>query len=143
MSDDIQNTTSMNSENGAVSDAVTKVASMLSGLSVVETVELVDFLQKQWGVSAAAPVTAAQASSGVQSEVKEEQTEFDLILKSVDASKKVPTIKVVRAITALALTEAKKMTESTPATLKSAMSKEDAEKAKAELEAVGATVELK
>jgi large subunit ribosomal protein L7/L12 len=104
------------------------IVDQLSALTVLEAAELAKMLEEKWGVSAAAAV--------------EEQTEFDVILTG-DGGKKINVIKEVRAITGLGLTEAKTLVESAPKPIKEGISKADAEKLKAQLEAAGATVELK
>ncbi len=105
----------------------------------MELSELVKEFEEKFGVSAQ-PV--AVAGGAVAAEAAEEKTEFDLVLKEAGA-KKINVIKAVRAITGLGLKEAKEAVESAPATLKEAMSKDDAEAAKAQLEEAGATAELK
>ena len=120
--------------------AITKedVLEFISNLSVLELSELVKEFEEKFGVSAA-PVMVAGAAGAAAAE---EKTEFDIVL--VDAGdKKINVIKVVRALTGLGLKEAKDATESTPSVLKEGVSKEDAEKAKKELEEAGAKVELK
>jgi large subunit ribosomal protein L7/L12 len=107
--------------------------------SLTEIMELVKSIEDTFGVSAAAPVAAA-AAAGPAAAV-EEQTEFDVILKSA-GDKKVDVIKAVRAITGLGLKEAKDLTEA-GGVVKEAASKDDAAKFKKDLEAAGATVELK
>ena len=108
--------------------------------SLMEVMELVKAIEEKFGVSAAAPVAAAAASAGPAAAV-EEQTEFNIILKSA-GDKKVEVIKAVRAITGLGLKEAKDLTEA-GGVVKEGASKEDAEKMKKDLEAAGATVEVK
>ncbi|MCI6989252.1 MAG: 50S ribosomal protein L7/L12 [Campylobacter sp.] len=123
--------------------AITKedVLEYISNLSVLELSELVKEFEEKFGVSAS-PVMVAGAAGGAGAAAAEEKTEFDLVL--VDAGdKKINVIKVVRAITGLGLKEAKDATEKTPSTLKEGISKEEAEKAKKELEEAGAKVELK
>ena len=116
----------------------------LSSLTVLEAAELAKLLEEKWGVSAAAPVAAAAAGGGAAAAAApvEEQTEFDVILASAGAQK-INVIKEVRAITALGLKEAKDLVEAAPKAVKEAVSKEDAAKFKAQLEAAGATVEIK
>ena len=113
------------------------VLEFISGLSVLELSELVKEFEEKFGVSAQ-PVAVAGVAGGAA----EEQTEFDVILKDAGA-KKINVIKAVRALTGLGLKEAKAMAEEAGAVVKEGISKEDAEAAKAELEAAGATVELK
>jgi large subunit ribosomal protein L7/L12 len=117
-------------------DIINAVAEM----SVTVVVELIEAMEEKFGVSAAAAV--AVAAGGDAGGAAEEQTEFDVVLTGA-GDKKVNVIKAVRGITGLGLKEAKGIVDGAPATVKEAMSKEDAEAAKAELEAAGASVELK
>ncbi len=119
-----------------------KIAEDLSALTVIEAAELSKMLEEKWGVSAAAAVAAAPAAGGAAAPAVEEQTEFDVILTG-DGGNKIATIKEVRAITGLGLTEAKAAVEAAPKAIKEGVSKDEANKVKAQLEAVGATVELK
>jgi large subunit ribosomal protein L7/L12 len=114
----------------------------LSALTVLEAAELSKMLEEKWGVSAAAAVAAPAAGGGAAAPAVEEQTEFDVILTG-DGGKKINVIKEVRAITGLGLTEAKTLVESAPKAVKEGVNKAEAEKVKAQLEAAGATVELK
>lgn len=115
----------------------------LSELTVLEAAELSKMLEEKWGVSAAAAVAvAAPGGGGAAAPAVEEQTEFDVILTG-DGGKKINVIKEVRAITQLGLTEAKTLVESAPKAIKEGINKADAEKIKAQLEAAGATVEIK
>ncbi|OQW73146.1 MAG: 50S ribosomal protein L7/L12 [Proteobacteria bacterium ST_bin14] len=115
----------------------------LSELTVLEAAELSKMLEEKWGVSAAAAVAvAAPGGGGAAAPAVEEQTEFDVILTG-DGGKKINVIKEVRALTGLGLTEAKTLVESAPKAVKEGVSKDEAEKVKAQLEAAGATVELK
>ena len=107
--------------------------------SLMEVMELVKAIEEKFGVSAAAPVAAAVAAGPAAA--VEEQTEFNIILKSA-GDKKVEVIKAVRAITGLGLKEAKDLTEA-GGTVKEGASKDDAAKIKKDLEAAGATVEVK
>jgi large subunit ribosomal protein L7/L12 len=116
-----------------------QIVDAVAAKSLMEVMELVKAIEEKFGVSAAAPVMVAAA--GAAAPAAEEQTEFDVILKSA-GDKKVDVIKAVRAITGLGLKEAKDLTEA-GGVLKEAVSKEDAAKFKKDLEAVGATVELK
>ena len=116
-----------------------QIVEAVAAKSLMEVMELVKAIEEKFGVSAAAPVAVAVA--GAAAPAAEEQTEFDVILKSA-GDKKVDVIKAVRAITGLGLKEAKDLTES-GGVLKEAVSKEDAEKFKKDLEAAGAKVELK
>ena len=115
----------------------------LSGLTVLEAAQLSKMLEEKWGVSAAAPVAAAAAGGGAAAaEPVEEQTEFDVILVAAGAQK-INVIKEVRALTSLGLKEAKDLVEAAPKAVKEAISKDEAAKVKAQLEAAGATVEIK
>jgi len=118
-----------------------KIVEDLSALTVLEAAELSKLLEEKWGVSAAA-AAAAPAAAGAAAPAVEEKTEFDVILTG-DGGKKINVIKEVRAITGLGLTEAKSLVESAPKAVKEGVSKDEAEKTKAQLEAAGATVELK
>jgi len=122
--------------------AVTKedVLEFISNLSVLELSELVKEFEEKFGVSAQPVAVAGGAVAAV--EAAEEKTEFDVVI--VDSGdKKINVIKVVRALTGLGLKEAKDATENVPSTIKEGISKDDAEKAKKELEEAGAKVELK
>ena len=118
----------------------------LSKLTVLEAAQLSKLLEDKWGVSAAAPaaVAAAPGAGGAAAEAApvEEQTEFDVILTAAGAQK-INVIKEVRAITALGLKEAKDLVEGAPKAVKEAVSKEEAQKLKAQLEGAGASVEIK
>jgi large subunit ribosomal protein L7/L12 len=115
----------------------------LSKLTVLEAAQLSKLLEEKWGVSAAAPVAvAAVAGAPAAAAPVEEQTEFDVILASAGAQK-INVIKEVRAITSLGLKEAKDLVEGAPKAVKEGVSKEEAAKIKAQLEAAGATVEVK
>ncbi|MDE2278887.1 MAG: 50S ribosomal protein L7/L12 [Xanthomonadaceae bacterium] len=117
-----------------------QIVEAVAAKSLMEVMELVKAIEEKFGVSAAAPVAVAVAG-GAAAPAAEEQTEFDVILKSA-GDKKVDVIKAVRAITGLGLKEAKDLTEA-GGVVKEAASKEDAAKFKKDLEAAGATVELK
>jgi large subunit ribosomal protein L7/L12 len=117
-----------------------QIVDAIAEKSLMEVMELVKAIEDKFGVSAAAPVMAAGPAAAAGPAV-EEQTEFNVILKSA-GDKKVEVIKAVRAITGLGLKEAKDLTEA-GGTVKEAVSKEDAEKMKKDLEAAGATVEVK
>ncbi|MCC7634732.1 50S ribosomal protein L7/L12 [Stenotrophomonas rhizophila] len=116
-----------------------QIVEAIAEKSLMEVMELVKAIEEKFGVSAAAPVAAA-AAAGPAAAV-EEQTEFDVILKSA-GDKKVEVIKAVRAITGLGLKEAKDLAEA-GGMIKEAASKDDAAKFKKDLEAAGATVEVK
>ncbi|MDG9672340.1 50S ribosomal protein L7/L12 [Hahella sp. CR1] len=117
------------------------ILNAIAEMSVMDVVALVEAMEEKFGVSAAAAVAVAAAPAGEAAAV-EEKTEFDVILQSA-GEKKVNVIKVVRGITGLGLKEAKDLVDGAPSTVKEALSKDDAEKAKKELEEAGATVELK
>ncbi len=121
-----------------------EIVEAIGGLTVLELAELVKALEEKFGVSAAAPVAVAAAPGGVASaaQVVEEQTEFDVILKSV-GEKKIQVIKVVRELTGLGLKEAKDLVDSAPKPVKEKIRKQEAEQIKAKLEAEGAQVEVK
>jgi large subunit ribosomal protein L7/L12 len=120
-----------------------KLVEDLSSLSVLEAAELTKMLEEKWGVSAAAPVAVAAAAPGAAAAAPAvEQTEFTVILKEAGANK-INVIKEVRAITGLGLKEAKDLVEGAPKPVKEDVSKDDAAKFKKQLEAAGATVEVK
>ena len=116
----------------------------LSAKPIMEVVELVKMLEEEWGVSAAAPVAVAAgpAAGGDAGEAAAEKDEFDVVLSSF-GSNKVAVIKAVRTITGLGLKEAKDTVEGAPSTIKEAVSKDEAEEIKKQLEEAGASVELK
>ena len=120
-----------------------QLADSLSELTVLEAAELSKMLEEKWGVSAAAPVAvAAGPAAGGDAAAVEEQDSFEVVLAAY-GDKKINVIKEVRAITSLGLKEAKDLVEAAPKAVKESVSKADAEKFKAQLEAAGATVELK
>ncbi len=121
-----------------------EVIEWLSSQSVLEIAGLVKALEEKWGVSAAAPVAvaAAPAAAAAEEAPKEEQTEFDVILKEIGANK-INVIKEIRAITGLGLKEAKDLVEGAPKTVKEATTKDDAADIKKKLEAAGAVAEIK
>jgi large subunit ribosomal protein L7/L12 len=119
-----------------------KIVDDLSSLTVLEAAELAKLLEEKWGVSAAAPVAVAAAGGGEAAPVAEEKTEFDVVLTAAGAQK-INVIKEVRAVTSLGLKEAKDLVEGAPKAVKEGVSKDEAEKIKKQLEAAGATVELK
>ena len=118
-----------------------KIVDTLSGLTVLEAAELAKMLEEKWGVSAAAPV-AMMAAAGAAAAPVEEKTEFNVILTAAGAQK-INVIKEVRAVTSLGLKEPKDLVEGAPKAVKEGVNKEEAEKIKKQLEAAGATVELK
>ena len=125
---------------------ISAIAEQLGKLTVLEIAELVKKLEGDWGVTAAAPVAvaAAPAAGGAAAAPAEAQTEFDVILVSVPADKKIAAIKVVREIkTGLGLAEAKKLVEEAPKPVLEAANKADSDAAKKKLEEAGAKVEIK
>ena len=120
-----------------------KIVDDLSQLTVLKAAELSKLLEEKWGVSAAAPVAVAAAGGAAAAAAPvEEKTEFDVVLADAGAQK-INVIKEVRAITGLGLKEAKDLVEAAPKPVKEGVSKADADKFKAQLEAAGANVELK
>ena len=120
-----------------------KLVDDLSALTVLEAADLAKMLEEKWGVSAAAAVAvAAGPAAGASAAAVEEQTEFTVVLAAA-GDKKIEVIKEVRAITGLGLKEAKDLVEGAPKPVKEAVAKDEAEKLKKQLEAVGAKVELK
>ena len=119
-----------------------RIVDDLSGLTVIEAAQLSKMLEEKWGVSAAAPVAAAAAPATAAAEKKEEKTEFTVVLTAAGANK-INVIKEVRAITSLGLKEAKDLVEGAPKPVKEGVNKDEADKLKKQLEAAGATVELK
>jgi len=115
----------------------------IANMSVMDVVDLISAMEEKFGVSAAVPVAVAAApAAGGGEAAAEEQTEFDVVLTSFGANK-VSVIKTVRAMTGLGLKEAKEAVEGVPTNVKEAVSKEEAEEAKKQLEEAGATVEVK
>jgi len=114
----------------------------ISKMTVMEIVDLISAMEQKFGVSAAAAVAVAAGPAAGGAAAAEEKTEFAVILKA-SGEKKVEVIKVVRAITSLGLKEAKDLVEGAPQTVKEGVSKDDAAKFKKDLEAAGATVEVK
>ncbi len=122
---------------------IDEILEAIKGFTMVEVAELVGKLEEEFGVTAAAPVAMAPVGGeGGGDAAAEEQTEFTVILKSA-GGQKIPVIKAVRAITGLGLKEAKELTESADKPVKEKVSKEEADKIKAQLEEAGATVEIK
>ena len=117
------------------------VLEAIADMSVMDVVQLVEAMEEKFGVSAAAAVAAAPAAAADEAPA-EEQTEFDVILKSFGESK-INVIKEVRAITGLGLKEAKELVEAGGKAVKEQVSKDEADDVKAKLEAVGAEIEVK
>ena len=125
-----------------MSEKVTNLIEEVKGLTVLELAELVEALEEEFGVSAAAPVAAVAAAPAAGGAAAEEKTEFDVELTSA-GSQKIKVIKVVREITDLGLKDAKELVDGAPKMIKEGVAKEEAEEIKAKLEEVGAGVELK
>ena len=126
-------------------DATTKeLGDKIVGMTLLEAKKLSDYLEEVHGIKAASGggVMMAPADGGGGAAAEEEQTEFDVVITGFGGSK-IPVIKVVRSATGLGLKEAKEIVESAPKALKEGVSKEDAEKLKAEIEAAGGTAEIK
>ena len=121
---------------------LSKLVDELSALTVLEAAELAKLLEEKWGVSAAAAVAVAAAPGAAAAAPVEEQTEFTVVLAAA-GDKKIEVIKEVRAITGLGLKEAKDLVEGAPKPIKEGVTKEEAEKIKAQVEKAGAKVELK
>ncbi len=121
---------------------VAKFLEEIKSASVIELSELVKAIEKEFGVSAAAPVAVAAAAPAAAAAAGEEKTEFDVVLKNAGAEK-IKVIKVVRELTGLGLKEAKDLVDGAPNTVKEGASKEDAEKIAAQLKEAGAEIELK
>jgi large subunit ribosomal protein L7/L12 len=125
--------------------SIPEIVGQLSKLSVMEVVELKNALEKEWGVTAAAPVAmvAAGGAAAAAAAPAEEKTEFTVILKEYPADKKVGVIKVIRELTGLGLKEAKDLVEGVPGTVKEGVNKADSDTMKKKLEEAGAKVEIK
>ena len=120
-----------------------EILDSIASMSVLELSELLKDFEEKFGVTAAAPVAAAAPATGAApAEAAEEQDEFDVVLTAA-GDKKIQVIKEVRALTNLGLKDAKDLVDSAPKSVLEKVSKEDAEKAKAQLEEAGASVELK
>ncbi|MDR2785246.1 MAG: 50S ribosomal protein L7/L12 [Treponema sp.] len=125
--------------------AVTKeeILETIASMTVLEVSELVKAMEEKFGVSAAAPVAvAAVGAAPAAAEAVEEKTEFNVVLKAYDDTKKIAVIKEVRAVTGLGLKEAKDLVEGAPKPLKENVSKEEAAKIKDQVTAAGGTVEI-
>ena len=119
-----------------------EIKQALGKMPVMELVELIGELEKEWGVSAAAPVAVAASAAGGAAAAVEEQTEFNVIMTAFGENK-VGVIKVIRALTGLGLKEAKDLVEGVPSTVKEGVAKAEAEDVKKQLVGAGATVEIK
>ena len=131
-------------EEGSLKDMsdLNAIADQLSSLTVMEAADLAKLLEEKWGVSAAAPVVVAAAAGPSAEVAAEEKTEFDAVLISF-GDKKIQVIKEVRAITGLGLKEAKELVEGAPATLKEAVTKEEAGQIKEKIEGAGGQLDIK
>ena len=126
--------------------SIPDIVGQLSKLSVMEVVELKNALEKEWGVTAAAPVAmvaAGGAAAGAAAAPAEEKTEFTVVLKEYPADKKVGVIKVIRELTGLGLKEAKDLVDGAPKNVKEAIPKADADAALKKLTDAGAKAEVK
>ncbi len=123
--------------------SVESILESIEKLTLLEAAELVKAMEEKFGVSAAAPVAVAAVAAAPAEAAQEEATEVNVILASVPADKKIAIIKEVRAITGLGLKEAKDLVEAAPKAVKENVKKEEAEALKKQLEAAGATVEVK
>ena len=119
-----------------------EILDAIASMTVLEVSELISSMEEKFGVTAAAPVAVAAAAAG-PAEAVEEQTEFDVVLKSFGEGKKIPVIKVVRAITGLGLKEAKEVVEAGDKVVKEGVTKDEAAELKTKLEEAGAVVEVK
>ncbi len=118
------------------------VISFIEKMTVLDLAELVKELEEKFGVSAAAPVAVAAAAGPAVAEAVEEQTEFDVLLKACGANK-INVIKVVRALTSLGLKEAKDVVDGAPSTVKTGVSKQEADDALKQLLEAGAEASIK
>ena len=122
---------------------VETILESIEKLTLLEAAELVKAMEEKFGVSAAAPVAVAAAPAAAAAPAEDEASEVNVILASVPADKKIAVLKEVRAITGLGLKEAKDLVDGAPKAIKEGAKKEDAEAIKKQLEAAGATVEIK
>jgi large subunit ribosomal protein L7/L12 len=123
--------------------SVEAILESIEKLTLLEAAELVKAMEEKFGVSAAAPVAVAAAPAAAAAPAEEAASEVNVILASVPADKKIAVLKEVRAITGLGLKEAKDLVDGAPKAVKEQVKKEDAEAIKKQLEAAGATVEIK
>jgi large subunit ribosomal protein L7/L12 len=119
-----------------------EILEAIASMTVLEVSELVKAMEEKFGVSAAAPVAVAAAASGAPAAPVEEKTEFTVVLKAFDDTKKIAVIKEVRAVTGLGLKEAKELVEGAPKPIKENISKDEAGKIKDQVTAAGGTVEI-
>jgi large subunit ribosomal protein L7/L12 len=126
-----------------MADKVQDAFEIIKGMTVIELSDLSKKMQDEFGISAALAAAPAAAANGAgAAAVEEEQTEFNVVLESV-GDKKIQVIKAVRELTSLGLKEAKDLVDGAPSNVKEAVSKEEAEAAKAKLEEAGASVQIK
>ena len=123
--------------------SVEAILESIEKLTLLEAAELVKAMEEKFGVSAAAPVAVAAAPAAAAAPAEEEASEVNVILASVPADKKIAVLKEVRGITGLGLKEAKDLVDGAPKAIKEGVKKEEAEAIKKQLEAAGATVEIK
>ena len=123
--------------------SVESILESIEKLTLLEADELVKAMEEKFGVSPAAPVAVAAAPAAAAAPAEDEASEVNVILASVPADKKIAVLKEVRAITGLGLKEAKDLVDGAPKAIKEGAKKEDAEAIKKQLEAAGATVEIK
>ena len=123
--------------------SVEAILESIEKLTLLEAAELVKAMEEKFGVSAAAPVAVAAAPAAAAAPAEEAASEVNVILASVPADKKIAVLKEVRAITGLGLKEAKDLVDGAPKAVKEGIKKEDAEAIKKQLEAAGATIEIK
>jgi large subunit ribosomal protein L7/L12 len=123
--------------------SVEAILESIEKLTLLEAAELVKAMEEKFGVSAAAPVAVAAAPAAAAAPAEEAASEVNVILASVPADKKIAVLKEVRAITGLGLKEAKDLVDGAPKAVKEGVKKEDADAIKKQLEAAGATVEIK
>lgn len=125
-----------------MSEKIAEIVEKIKVLTLVEASELKTALEEEFGVTAAAPMVMGGPAAGGEVAAAEEQTEFDVILAGI-GDKKINVIKVVRSHTGLGLKEAKDLVDNAPKPVKEQVSKDEADKVKADLEEAGATVEIK
>ena len=125
-----------------MASSVDTIFESLGTMTVLELVELKNKIEEEWGITAAAPVAVAAAGAPAAAEAAEEKTSFDVVLNEA-GGQKIQVIKVVRAITGLGLKEAKDLVDGAPNAVKEGIPREEADSIKAQLEEVGATVEVK
>ena len=123
--------------------SIEAILESIEKLTLLEAAELVKAMEEKFGVSAAAPVAVAAAPAGAAPAAEDADAEVNVVLASVPADKKIAVLKEVRAITGLGLKEAKDLVDGAPKAIKEGVKKEEAEAIKKQLEAAGATVEVK